>query len=55
LALPPPSDPWERAIALARQQIRELIESGDLDHDEITAGWVETWAADLYHADRQAA
>lgn len=55
LALPPPSDPWERAITLARQQIRELIESGDLDHDEITAGWVETWAADLYHADRQAA
>jgi len=44
----PNDDPWERAIADARAQIRELIESGDLDHDEITASWVETWAADLY-------
>lgn len=42
-------DPWERAIAEARAQIRDLIETGDLDHDEITANWVEAWAADLYH------
>ncbi len=41
-------DPWEVAIAEARQQIRELIESGDLDHDETTAPWIEQWAADIY-------
>ena len=52
---PTASDPWETAIALARQQIRDLIESGDLDHDEITAGWVESWAADIYHERREAA
>lgn len=48
---PPPVrlDPWEHAIALARQQIRELIESGDLDHDKITSAWVEAWATDIYH------
>jgi hypothetical protein len=42
-------DPWERAIADARAQIRELIETGELDHDQITANWVESWAADLFH------
>ncbi|WP_337847819.1 hypothetical protein [Sphingomonas sp.] len=41
-------DPWEAAIVEARQQIRELIESGDLDHDETTAPWIEQWAADIY-------
>ena len=30
-------------------QIRELIESGDLDHDETTTPWIEQWAADIYH------
>lgn len=40
--------PWERAIAQARAEIRALIESGDLDHDEITTGWIETWAAEIY-------
>ncbi|WP_242121377.1 DUF7221 family queuine tRNA-ribosyltransferase-like protein [Sphingomonas lacusdianchii] len=50
-----PSDPWEAAIVRAREQIRDLIESGDLSHDEVTAAWVEAWAADLYHGDRQAA
>lgn len=43
-----PDDPWEAAIAEARQQIRELIEFGDLDHDETTAPWIEQWAADIY-------
>lgn len=43
-----PNDPWEAAIAQARAEIRELIETGDLDHDEITAPWVEQWAADIY-------
>lgn len=43
-----PNDPWEAAIAQARAEIRDLIETGDLDHDEITAPWVETWAADIY-------
>ncbi|WP_454887933.1 deazapurine DNA modification protein DpdA family protein [Sphingomonas oryzagri] len=54
LALPAPQDcrddPWERAIAAAREEIRTLIEDGDLDHDEITIGWIEQWAADIYQA-----
>lgn len=44
----PTDDPWEQAIIGARAEIRALIETGDLDHDEITAGWIEQWAADLY-------
>lgn len=48
-------DPWEQAIAQAHEEIRSLIESGDLSHDEITAGWVETWAADLLHQGGRAA
>ena len=48
---PPPADRWEVAIARARAEIRTLIETGDLDHDGITAAWVESWAADLLHAD----
>lgn len=51
----PSADPWERAIARARAEARDLIESGDLAHDEITAGWIETWAADLYDEERRAA
>ena len=53
---PPPNvptcmlDPWHAAIEAAEADIRSLIESGDLEHDEITAGWVESWAADSYHA-----
>ncbi|EQB05100.1 DUF7221 family queuine tRNA-ribosyltransferase-like protein [Sphingobium baderi] len=43
-----PRDPWACAMAEARRQMRELIESGDLDHDETTIGWIEQWAADLY-------
>ena len=51
----PNTDPWERAIARARAEARDLIESGDLSHDEITAGWIETWAADIYTGERQGA
>lgn len=52
-ARPPPiparsADPWEAAISQARSEIRDLIESGDLDHDELVEPWVEQWAADLY-------
>lgn len=43
-----PSDRWEAAIARARQEIRELIETGDLEHNEITLPWVEQWASDIY-------
>ena len=45
----PPLDRWGVAVAKARDEIRSLIETGDLDHDEVTALWVETWAADIYH------
>src|SRR3546814_18539280 len=48
---PEPADPWERVIAQARREIRDLIETGDLDHDEMTALWTEQWAADLYGAE----
>lgn len=48
-----PDDPWEAAIAQARREMRDLIESGDLDHDEVTALWVEQWAADIYRAQRE--
>lgn len=41
-------DPWEAAIAQARAEIRDLIEAGELDHDELTAPWIEQWAADIY-------
>ncbi|PJG47247.1 hypothetical protein CAF53_02580 [Sphingobium sp. LB126] len=47
---PPILDPWETAVATAREEIRALIESGNLDHDEMTNGWIEQWAADIYHA-----
>lgn len=45
---PLPVDPWEAAIAQARAEIRDLIEAGELDHDELTAPWIEQWAADIY-------
>src|SRR3546814_15438327 len=45
---PEPADPWERAIAQASREIRDLIETGDRDHDEMTGRWVEQWAADIY-------
>lgn len=51
---PPPADPWVAAIAQARAEIRDLIETGELDHDELTAPWIEQWAADIYR-DRLAA
>jgi hypothetical protein len=44
----PPLNRWEAATAAARAEIRALIESGDLAHDEVTAGWIEEWAADIY-------
>jgi hypothetical protein len=45
-----PTDPWSLAIATARKEIGELIEMGDLDHDQLTECWVEQWAADLCQA-----
>jgi hypothetical protein len=50
LALPPPTtrlDRWHAAIATAQAEIRDLIECGELDHDALTATWIEQWAADL--------
>ncbi|BDD65984.1 hypothetical protein Sj15T_10050 [Sphingobium sp. TA15] len=48
---PRPADRWQRAIAQAYQEIRAKIEMGDLDHNEITAGWIQEWAADIYTAE----
>lgn len=48
---PLPIDPWEAAIAQARAEIRDLIESGDLDHDEVIEPWIEQWAADIFRGD----
>lgn len=47
----PSDDPWEQAIADAREEIRTLIETGALDHDEVTEPWIQEWAADLLHND----
>ncbi|HEX7782625.1 MAG TPA: hypothetical protein VF509_07440 [Sphingobium sp.] len=47
----PPIDPWETAIAQARAEIRDLIESGDLDHDEVIEPWIEQWAVDIFHGE----
>jgi len=44
----PTADPWEAAIAQAREEIRDLIEAGGLDHDALIAPWIEQWAADIY-------
>lgn len=45
---PAPSDPWERAIAQARSEIRQLVEDGDLGHEDVTTLWIEQWAADIH-------
>jgi hypothetical protein len=42
------TDRWKASIAMAREQIRLLIEAGELDHDEVTAGWVQEWAGDIF-------
>lgn len=41
-----PGNAWDNAIERARTEIRALIEEGEIDHDMITAGWIEQWAAD---------
>lgn len=46
-----PRDPWERAIAQARAEIRALIEEGQLSHDEISEPWIAQWAADIFQAE----
>ncbi|EQB16816.1 MULTISPECIES: DUF7221 family queuine tRNA-ribosyltransferase-like protein [Sphingobium] len=51
---PHPTDPWERAIAQARAEIRVLVEDGDIGHEDVTALWVEQWAADIYRDGRAA-
>lgn len=51
---PCPNDPWEHAIAQARAEIRQLVEDGEIGHEDVTALWVEQWAADI-HRDRLAA
>jgi hypothetical protein len=48
------TDLWEHAIVRARAEIRDLIESGDLSHDEITASWIEAWAASLLTEEHEA-
>ncbi|MFD2429603.1 hypothetical protein ACFSUK_18635 [Sphingobium scionense] len=47
----PPRDPWEKAIAQARAEIRTLIEEGQLSHDEISEPWIAQWAADIFQAE----
>ena len=44
------SDPWEQALTSARQQIRDLIEQGEIGFEQITEAWVVEWAADLLNA-----
>ncbi|WP_103727302.1 hypothetical protein [Novosphingobium sp. HII-3] len=51
----PAADPWDAAMARAREEIGNLIETGELDHDEITEGWITAWAGDAYADEPQAA
>ena len=44
-----PRDPWHRALVLARGEICDAVSSGELDHDDITALWVEPCAADIFN------
>ena len=41
---------WDRALDLARAEIRTLIEQGEIAHEQITEGWVAQWAAETYSA-----
>ncbi len=45
-----PSGAWVAALGRARTEIRALIAGGELDHDALTAPWVEQWAEDLLAA-----
>ena len=47
---PPAKNVWAAALARAREQIRDLIAGGELDHDALTAPWITQWAADLLAA-----
>ena len=52
----PPADAetaWEAAVRCAHEQIHDLIAQGELEHDALTAPWIEQWAAAILH-DRQA-
>ncbi len=40
-------DPWEAAVAAARDQIRSMIMDGEIAHNQITETWIAEWAADL--------
>src|SRR3546814_9555665 len=42
---PEPADPWERAIAQARREIRDLLEPRHLHPDAMTAPSAQHWAA----------
>jgi hypothetical protein len=44
---PSPRCPRESWISAARAESRALIEAGELDHDEIVHGWIESWSSDL--------
>lgn len=41
---------WEASLAQAREEIRELIAQGDIDHDGMPDPWVQQWAAEIYNA-----
>lgn len=45
--MPTRPDRWSRALALAESEIRDAITTGDLDHDAVTACWVQAWASDI--------
>jgi hypothetical protein len=40
---------WPEALLAARRRLNDLIEDGDLDHDQITENWVAILAAELLH------
>jgi hypothetical protein len=36
-----------QALAIAEREIRNTIQAGELDHNEVTASWIDSWAADI--------
>lgn len=52
LPIPPPvaaapKTPFEVCIERAKEEIRQLIEDGEMEHDQITENLILAWAADL--------
>lgn len=48
-AAAPAQNPLEACIEQAKEEIRQLIEDGEMEYDQITENLILQWAADLLH------